>query len=1633
MASISSLVGTAANNLLTDPALLDPVSKLRVSTPQSMIDTDFEYGIQTTKWEYLLTVNNTPAYYIKPGSKNPITVTSFFTTAGSLVATITAPQHNLIQGVPIEILGLADYSMDGVYAVRKVTSVNTFVVRLRVPARTSGEQITPYSTVNIGGIMTAGYLAIANTWSVANSTNLYIQTSVDHGLVVNSSITILNTVNFVPRAVEGCNIYFSNAWYPNVAMTNVGYGEYTSILTPPTIMGNSYLLSQVMPYNWMSANVMMISNAGMNSFTTQNVLTTNYGHGFDDQDNYAVFIMCPPYSNIAGGLANLVPNAGAVYWANVVTPTTFVIRNSSRYGAANVNVISINSHTAYTSNNVNFPFLLMKNVCEVSNIYANGLITFYSNHFCNAYDSVVFANLGGVAYGATGCPLIRVSNNLTNNYVTYGIYPISGNSAYLSNIPGGNPITSFPVGINNPLLQTINSNTFMIQLQRNFPENNSLWWPGHNLVSNQSVYFQGNTSYVAGTLVGPRDNTAYFVDVVNANRFRLKQNLVSFANTIDLIDATNVASTSTQNFIRVSYISANLAPVVYMQNHGILNNDILLYNSNAFTGIIGLANSGIYYGKYVSPNYFRIATDPREVTITSMARFAGSNSANLTYTLNPGDNVFSLGDQIYVNMNSGEYPDLQGTVNVWAIYPQTSTITVNLNSNICLTDNIALNFANCTAYKLAPIFSNGITTQFYNFTDVSTVDGYYQISNVLTNNIFSINVGTNVWDKNITVDMSNVYTANISNSSFFFPNHSLADGAPVTYSNNSNPSLIGYTNGLQYYVIIRDANNFSLSDTYSNALGQAYIKPIGINRGGIHSFISNNMIGNYPVGQVTSNLYNGVLNYISGNTTTSRFTTSLVMGKRVNIINSNNFTGFTSFVANVTNVYSDYSASLSSNIPSNTMLANTLLVPMSILVEPSGYVQHRPFDGGVLLTTGTDPYQSVVRQTRTYFRYQAGKGAQMSSGTNFNPPLDCDYAFQVDPQTIQVQASKTHGFSTPFLSNIIFSGTTNFVNGTFPLVSVIDPYNFQLRTSNTGVGSFSGQTVSITDPPTLSNLASGGYQVGSNIYIGTSSAVITGNTLTTLSFSSQGNLSYSGSTSFFVAPVPQFSNAFGYPRYCVQTPSNVTVRIGMFDSQNGMFFENSGGTMYCVRRNAVQQIGGIGSFTYGSSVVLGTNTSFTKQLGLGNVLAIRGMTYIVNNIASDTQMTIVPGYRGTTGKNIVISKVIDTRVPQSQWSLDKCDGTGPSGFVLDSTKMQMVYIDFAWYGAGKVRFGFKNQFGKVFYVHEFVHGNLQNVAYLRSGNMPARYELRNDGYVFFQPYLFHWGTSVIIDGMFSDDKNYYFTGDSDVLTFTNGVSSNITGNTVIGSSLLSNVTIANSYAIKTNYVLAANSSATVQNRVVLPLTKMTAAYTVVDWSGTQVLNVQLNQAAVRTSTNAIFTIPGGNPIYQYTPIPVLSIRLSPSADNSVTGALGARDLVTRMQLVMKACDATVTHETQVQIFLNCDFSYVAWTPLYSPSLAQYYKHQVGDSIKYGIQLISFRAGGGNLGTATSNVARSVNTTTLALDTLAILSNSIFGGDGVYPNGPDTITVCMTPIDTSSISATAPYTCACRLSWIETQA
>lgn len=85
-----------------------------------------------------------------------------------------------------------------------------------------------------------------------------------------------------------------------------------------------------------------------------------------------------------------------------------------------------------------------------------------------------------------------------------------------------------------------------------------------------------------------------------------------------------------------------------------------------------------------------------------------------------------------------------------------------------------------------------------------------------------------------------------------------------------------------------------------------------------------------------------------------------------------------------------------------------------------------------------------------------------------------------------------------------------------------------------------------------------------------------------------------------------------------------------------------------------------------------------------------------------------------------------TAIDQSSWSLDKLNGTGPSGFNLDFTKTQHLVMEWQWLGVGTVRFGFDTSNG-VIWAHEYSSPNVLTLPYTRTGTLPVRAEIRTTG------------------------------------------------------------------------------------------------------------------------------------------------------------------------------------------------------------------------------------------------------------------------------------------------------------------
>jgi hypothetical protein len=154
--------------------------------------------------------------------------------------------------------------------------------------------------------------------------------------------------------------------------------------------------------------------------------------------------------------------------------------------------------------------------------------------------------------------------------------------------------------------------------------------------------------------------------------------------------------------------------------------------------------------------------------------------------------------------------------------------------------------------------------------------------------------------------------------------------------------------------------------------------------------------------------------------------------------------------------------------------------------------------------------------------------------------------------------------------------------------------------------------------------------------------------------------------------------------------------------------------------------------------------------------------------------------------------------------------------------------------------------------------------------------------------------------------------------------------------------------------------------------------------------------------------------------PLLSIRLSPSVSSGLTGKLGDRDVINRMQLRLQEIGISSTQLVDVKLLLNARLNNLNFVGVTSPSLCQIVEHTAADTVSGGVQVYNFRAAGGS-GVGVEG------TTSVNIDELFELSNSILGGDSVFPDGPDILTVAVSRLVGGTTLTSA------KLSWTEAQA
>lgn len=179
---------------------------------------------------------------------------------------------------------------------------------------------------------------------------------------------------------------------------------------------------------------------------------------------------------------------------------------------------------------------------------------------------------------------------------------------------------------------------------------------------------------------------------------------------------------------------------------------------------------------------------------------------------------------------------------------------------------------------------------------------------------------------------------------------------------------------------------------------------------------------------------------------------------------------------------------------------------------------------------------------------------------------------------------------------------------------------------------------------------------------------------------------------------------------------------------------------------------GIGT-TSGDSVIRETTKTFSYQPGK-SLLVLN--TFVPATPKTNLRQRV--GYFGAdNGMYFEINGTIpyfverslstgtSTSVAQSDWNIDKLDGTGVSGITLDITKAQILWMDIEWLGLGTVRMGFVID-GKFIHAHSFHHANLIQSTYITTASLPLRYEIANTGITTSASTLKQVCSSVISEG-----------------------------------------------------------------------------------------------------------------------------------------------------------------------------------------------------------------------------------------------------------------------------------------------
>ncbi len=437
---------------------IDPVTKFRVSEPQNLIDTDFEYGLQPTKWETVELINNTPSFFSKSGDTTIPNITAITTNDGTREITVsTGLPHGLAVGIPINVTGTKSITADGAYIINSIPNATTFTYLCRDVQDGNNSIEDLYSSVITGEFFQGSQLRISDSAGITTDgesiSTLTVTTDSTHGFYVDTPFYFLNLNSTISQEFPSNNNEAKSFDASNSATAQTFDGSNT--LSQINIdWSNSATVAGVTSTVNMSGqnlvdNTITVAH-GTENFVGKPIGTPLYhdvvsgGGYFADNPRGVVFLKTNTTLGTSSSTfqVSAVPDGDSISIPTTMTGT-FQLANQARTFAGN----NVNSSTEV-------PVTIIKDLPKTfdgSNSSVEvGRVTSYSGSLVNvASDQGNALNwyFGTMLfYSTTG----TAANGLTNNttYFVDSFFSTGGtNYAFtLKPLPGGTTITSISGG-----------------------------------------------------------------------------------------------------------------------------------------------------------------------------------------------------------------------------------------------------------------------------------------------------------------------------------------------------------------------------------------------------------------------------------------------------------------------------------------------------------------------------------------------------------------------------------------------------------------------------------------------------------------------------------------------------------------------------------------------------------------------------------------------------------------------------------------------------------------------------------------------------------------------------------------------------------------------------------------------------------------------------------------------------------------------------------------------------------------------------------------------------------------------------------------------------------------------------------